>query len=74
MIVVICVQGLARFLSLLIFRTEEAVLFHLPAEFDAMIPPLVFLPAVVMIFVKNWNLVGKVFNEMYNCDSSDDAS
>ena len=61
-------QGLVRFLWLLVFRPEETVLLHLPAQFDAMILPLVFHPLIIKIICFNPDLFVKVFN-MYDDDS-----
>ena len=68
------VQGLARFVWFLMFSEQEMELLHLPAQFNATITPLVFHPLIIWIFCINPDLLAKVFNEMYDQDSSDDGS
>ena len=68
---IIYVQGLARFLWLLILK-REVILLHLPVQFDVMIAPLVHHPVIITIFCLNSDLFVKVFNEMYPHQSSHD--
>ena len=63
-------QGLVRFLSLLMFRPEEVILLHLPAQFNAMIVPLVCHPVIIAIFWFNLDLLVKIFGEMYDLNGS----
>ena len=68
--VIYYLQGLVRFLSLLMFRREQVVLLHLPIQFDAMILPVLYYPVIILIYGFNSDLLAKVFNEMYYQDSS----
>ena len=65
MAVIYYAQGLLRFLSALMFRREEVVLFHLPFQFNTMIIPLVHHSVIIMVFCLNADLLVMVFNDIY---------
>ena len=71
---ILYVQGLSRFLSLLTFSPDQVVLLHLPAQFDALIAPLPFHLAIIMIYCFNRELLVTVFNELFNSCSTEEAS
>ena len=62
-------QELCRFLSHLVLRPDQVVLFHLPAQYDGLILPLMFHPAIILIYCFNGELLVKVFNELFDSSS-----
>ena len=67
-------QGLLRFTALLLFRPEDVVLLHLPAQINAIVVPWVFHIVITMIFCLNADLLAMLFNEMFDDGSSDGGS
>ena len=58
-------HGLIQFVLLLTLRPREIILYHLPAQFDALLAPLVYHPVVFLTFHFQRDLLVKVFNELY---------
>ena len=61
------VHGLIQFLLLLTIRRDQIVLYHLPAQFDAIITPLMVHPLIILVFHTRADVLVKVFNELYDC-------
>ena len=51
---------------LLTVRRDQVVLYHLPAQFDGIIMPLLVNPVLVSIYHYEGDLFVKVFNELYD--------
>ena len=62
-------SGLYPFLLLLTIRRDRIVLYHLPAQFDAIIIPFMIHPVIVATFQYKRDLLVKVFNALYEKDS-----
>ena len=60
-------HGLVQFLLLLTVRRDQIMLYHLPAQFDGMIIPLLVYPAIIPVFQSGGDMLVKVFNELYDC-------
>ena len=61
-------HGLIQFILLLTTRRDKIVLYHLPAQFDGMIVPLLLYPPIIFVFKGQGGTLVKVFHELYDCD------
>ena len=60
------IHGLSQFLLLLMFRRDEIVLYHLPAQFDGTIIALMIHPVIITVFCFKRQVLATIFNELYD--------
>ena len=65
-------NGLCQLLLLLALRQDRVVLYHLPAQFDAIIIPFMLHPVFIATYQFERDLLVKVFNELYDENSLKD--
>ena len=63
--------GLIQFVLLLTIRRDQVVLYHLPAQFDGIIAPLLLYPPIIFAFQREGGILVKVFHDLYDCDADD---
>ena len=59
-------HGLWQFVSILVFRKDQIVMYHLPVQFDAVVCSFIFHPVIMTIIQRNRYDIEKIFNELYS--------